>query len=371
MCNVCDVLKYSTIYDVVVRMNWCARTYDEKSVCVGDIVKVTVHLTRVKEPWKFSVESFKPVEEMEPPELKQRKKRQQSRNKDGDIDSKDNSSNKNKNESSTKPKDKDDDEEKSDEFDTDSLDFDPQDYDDGEGLTFVENDLDDARRLQIARLHAPVVHVNRFPFRVKEKWMVLLVDHAVPAVIDQRAVPALVNTKKIDLHFRINRPPGKYKYLLFARCDSYLGCDRHIEFLLDVKPPEKVRGNDDNENDGEKTAELDYQIPDEDDYEAEPKWYYLWNSTFWEFLLTLFLLYFIYLVLVSTSFGKKWIQPYVEMFFDYCIYPITSVTNEKLTLVLFDPLCQQILQLTGFDLKQWWFDTPMDDDDFDDFHTEM
>ena len=50
----------------------------------------------------------------------------------------------------------------------------------------MDNELEDARRLQIARLNAPVVHVNegKFPFRIREKWLIMLVDLQNNIVID-------------------------------------------------------------------------------------------------------------------------------------------------------------------------------------------
>jgi len=53
-----------------VSMKYCARTYDEKDVCIGDIVKLTILLERVEDPWKFDMKVFKPVCEIEPPERK-------------------------------------------------------------------------------------------------------------------------------------------------------------------------------------------------------------------------------------------------------------------------------------------------------------
>lgn len=306
-------------------MGWCARTYDEIDICVGDIVKVTVHLTRVEETWQLEVDSFRDVQQIDPPEktLPVMDARMEQKLMD-DINS----------------------------GIYDASIADQKDYAYGDGLTFVENELDEAKRLQIARMDAPVVHVNRFPFCVKEKWMVLLIDHSTPAVIDQHAIPALVDTRKIDLHFRINRPPGKYQYSLWACCDSYLGCDKHAEFSLNVKPPEMVEtvaSAHDNK------AGFDcgnHDTTENDKYRCgEPKWYYLWNSTFWEFLLTLFLLYFMYLVLDSSSFGKKWINPYMEKFFNVFVYPITNEVFTKLQDVVIEPLVDAFVQATGFDIE--------------------
>eukprot|EP00486_Rosalina_sp_Unknown_P015480 CAMPEP_0201595974 /NCGR_PEP_ID=MMETSP0190_2-20130828/192805_1 /ASSEMBLY_ACC=CAM_ASM_000263 /TAXON_ID=37353 /ORGANISM="Rosalina sp." /LENGTH=607 /DNA_ID=CAMNT_0048056153 /DNA_START=2205 /DNA_END=4025 /DNA_ORIENTATION=- len=127
-----DALSCIRMYPFV-KMEWCARTYEEKEIFNEDIVKVTVHLTRVAEPWKYDINSFVFVEKIEPPEFH----KQINKNEDGEY-----------------------------------IGAAKGEYDDDDGLDFVDNELEDARRLQIARLNAPVVHVNegKFPFRIREKW---------------------------------------------------------------------------------------------------------------------------------------------------------------------------------------------------------
>jgi len=181
----------------------------------------------------------------------------------------------------------------------------------------------------------------------------MLVDKTIPAVIDQRAIPALSGIKKIDLHMRINpKPPNmKHVYILLAKCDSYIGADKSIEFTLKVNSTE--RKNNDYDEDHNENKEIDYEIPPEEDYQSNPKWYYLWNETFWEFLLTLVLLYFIYLVIASTSVGNKYVVPYVNWFYDMIILPIISFLNNNLYKIL-HPLLNQIKIYSGFDIEQSW-----------------
>ncbi len=52
-------------------------------------------------------------------------------------------------------------------------------YSDVHGLDFVDTELEDARRLQIARLNARVVHMSKFQFRGSEKWWVMSVDQSL------------------------------------------------------------------------------------------------------------------------------------------------------------------------------------------------
>merc|ERR1712176_702159 len=202
-----------------VKMLWCARTYDEDEIYNEDIVKVSVHLDRIEKPWEYDIKSFQFVEKMEPPE------------KDKQFGEKKN------------------------------------EYDDEHGLDFVDNELAETRRLQIARLSAPVVHVNKFPFRIREKWLVMLVDLQSGIVIDQRAVPDLSALRKVDLHFRAQKPrTGKYPYRLVVKCDSYLGADKHVTFEVLINCDHDKRGSNQRlaNRDDDESGKSGYNIPDEE-----------------------------------------------------------------------------------------------------------
>ena len=311
-----------------VKMEWCARTYEEKEIFQDDIVKVTVHLTRIAKPWDFDINTFVFVEKIEPPEFSKNKNRT---DENGDIIT-----------GSKKIE-----------------------YDDEDGLDFVDNELEDARRLQIARLNAPVVHVNegKFPFRIREKWLVMLVDLQSNIVIDQRAIPDLSGLRKVDLHFRAQKPrSGKYPYRLVVKCDSYLGADKHVTFELYINCDNdkrlkrgNTRGGKGGAADDDSSEEVSYNIPKEEDEVHDPKWYYLWNENFWEFLLTLFLLYFIYLVIMSSSWGKKYLQPYMDILSDRVIYPTNNFISYYVNNFIINPITKQLLKETGFDLIKWWY----------------
>merc|ERR1712176_1192082 len=237
-------------------------------------------------------------------------------------------------------------------------------YDDEHGLDFVDNELEDARRLQIARLNAPVVHVNKFPFRIREKWLVMLVDLQNNIVIDQRAVPDLSALRKVDLHFRANKPrTGKYPYRLVVKCDSYLGADKHVTFEVFINCDHNKRNSvSKSKGKTEDESESGYNIPAEEEDTAEPKWYYLWNETFWEFLLTLFLLYFMYLVVMSSSWGKKYLQPYMDILTSRVFYPLNDIVTRYSNDFIIGPISKQLLKETGFDIIKWWYQIEDDPD---------
>ena len=153
-------------------------------------------------------------------------------------------------------------------------------YSEDDGLDFVDNELEDARRLQIARLNAPIVHVKKFPFRIREKWLVMLIDVSQNIVIDQRAVPDLSGLRKVDLHLRPQKPKtGKYPYRVIVKCDSYLGADKMVPFELmincdpDGRKNRGKRSGKSSKSSSEEasTDSINYNIPKDPSEDVEPK----------------------------------------------------------------------------------------------------
>ena len=92
------------------------------------------------------------------------------------------------------------------------------------------------------------------------------------------------------------------------------------------------------------------------------RWYYLWNENFWEFLLTLFLLYFIYLVIMSSSFGKKYLQSYMDVITQWAVNPVINALNSGFNEFVINPISKQLLKETGFNLIKWWYQIEDDPD---------
>ena len=123
-------------------------------------------------------------------------------------------------------------------------------------------------------LNAPIVHVKKFPFRIREKWLVMLVDVGMNIVIDQRAVPDLSGLRKVDLHLRPNKPrTGKYPYRVVVKCDSYLGADKMVAFELTINCDQDGRKKKSGTGSPDDTSSesIDWEIPDDDSDEVDPK----------------------------------------------------------------------------------------------------
>eukprot|EP00455_Lapot_gusevi_P002374 TRINITY_DN1093_c0_g1_i6.p1 TRINITY_DN1093_c0_g1~~TRINITY_DN1093_c0_g1_i6.p1 ORF type:complete len:175 (-),score=68.58 TRINITY_DN1093_c0_g1_i6:233-757(-) len=100
--------------------------------------------------------------------------------------------------------------------------------------------------------------------------------------------------------------PGRYDYKLHVMCDAYVGCDLEVDFHFNVDAP--LPEDDD---------DVDKKVDDDDDLEDEEeepgKWYFLYASSFGEFILTIFLLILLGIVVFdimwSRGWWQKWIQP--------------------------------------------------------------
>ena len=124
------------------------------------------------------------------------------------------------------------------------------------------------------------MHVKKFPFRIREKWLVMLVDVGMNIVIDQRAVPDLSGLRKVDLHLRPNKPrTGKYPYRVVVKCDSYLGADKMVAFELTINCDQDGRkkraqrgGKGTTSSSDEASSEsINYDIPKDPNEDIDPK----------------------------------------------------------------------------------------------------
>lgn len=233
-----------------IQVQHCVRTYDEDNIVHGDLVTVTVTVTRLERDEKKTDFTFDEV--MEPPE----KKRKNQGTKDYSAD---------------------------------------------DDLSFVDSSIDSKRRIKLRNYESPIVH-TLYPFQMREKWVAIL-DGPIIGVVHTKAIPALVESETIDFNFRA-RQPGSHKVRLQLKCDSYFGVDQERFITFKVEP--------NRQEEEESEEEADYEIPDDVQAEPEYYWYYLWGESIWELLLTLFLLYFMFLILISSKFGQTNVQPYIN-----------------------------------------------------------
>jgi len=270
----CDNFKLGIRMIPDVHVEFCARTYDEDQIFLQDIITVTVKVHRIQKPWEFDHDKD-PV--MEPPEKKGNSKGK-------------------------------------------------RDYREDDGLSFVDSNIENKRRINLRNYRSPIVHTH-YPYQMREKWVAIMHGEPLGQVLT-KAIPALVEDETMDFAFPA-RQPGKQKVTLKIKCDSYFGLDveKEIYFTVEAKPPVQE----------EEEEEEDYAIPDEDMEPPQTYWYYLWGESIWEFFLTLFLLYFLYLIIISSSYGQKYVQPYVDIASNYTtpyyneyVGPYVNITYTKL-----------------------------------------
>jgi len=279
-----------------VEVRYCARTYDEEEIYLNDMVTISIIVKRLKEPWNHNPD-YNPV--MEPPE---RKEKQGNR----------------------------------------------KDYTSSDGLSFVDSS-EKKGSINIKTYNSPIVHTLYYPFQMREKWVALLYGSQISAVLT-KAIPALVDSEKLDFVVPARRV-GKHTLTFQLTCDSYYGLDikRTITFNVKNKPEEKEEIEEE---------DSDYDIPEEVDEEPEAYWYYLGGENVWEFLLTIFLLYFLYLIVISSSYGQKYVQPYVDLLLEYC----SPIWNQHV-----NPVIESMISTIQSLKLQQYFDFTFEEEMEDDF----
>eukprot|EP00497_Spongosphaera_streptacantha_P005076 TRINITY_DN600_c0_g1_i1.p2 TRINITY_DN600_c0_g1~~TRINITY_DN600_c0_g1_i1.p2 ORF type:complete len:216 (-),score=62.27 TRINITY_DN600_c0_g1_i1:44-691(-) len=177
--------------------------------------------------------------------------------------------------------------------------------------------------------------------------MVMLYDKVKDGLFLMRAkaLPALNNEETMEFQFAAPQTPsGKAinKTLgIRLMCDSYVGCDKQIEFDVKIKPrPEEVVE--------ELQAEQVYNIPDDNIWETEGKWYYMYCDSFLEMVCTLILLFLMGVVLVQSKFGKKYIQPWIDWAWGYAAPYHDTYLGPQLTVV------NEFLRDKGVDFDWMW-----------------
>jgi len=231
----------------------CYRTIDEVKVYTQDMITITLKLTRLEEPWKHPTD--KRVASMKPPEIEKKEK----------------------------------------------------------GLTTddeMENlEFDKEGRFKLTNFDSAIVHSAMFPFQIREKWMVMLYEK-VPGgqifLMQAKALPALNDIEQMDFRFQAGPRANKKNLGIRVMCDSYVGLDKMLEFKVTIhdRPPDVSE---------ELKATQDYLIPDTPSLlEAEGKWYYLYCESFLEMIATLILLFLMWVGLLQSRVGKKYVQPWLD-----------------------------------------------------------
>jgi len=236
-----------------IDVKYCYRTIDELKVFTHDMITITLKLTRLEKPWEHPMD--KRDAKMKAPEVERKEK----------------------------------------------------------GLTTddeMENlEFDKEGRFKLTNFDSAIVHSANFPFQIREKWMVMLYEK-VPGgqifLMQAKALPALNDVEQMDFRFQAGPRKNKKNLAIRVMCDSYVGLDKMLEFPVTIHE----RPDDVSE---ELKATQEYHIPDTPSLlEAEGKWYYLYCESFLEMVATLILLFLMWVGLLQSRIGKKYVQPWLD-----------------------------------------------------------
>lgn len=231
----------------------CYRTIDEVKIFTEDNVTVTVKVTRLVEPWKFPPATR--IALMKPPEVERKEK----------------------------------------------------------GLTVddeMENlEFDKEGRFKLTNFDSAIVHSPRFPFQIREKWMVMLYEKCSGGeffLMQAKAFPSLNDSEQMDFRFEAGAMPTNKSLGIRVMCDSYVGLDKMLEFTLRIHArPTEVKE--------ELKAEQEYHIPDKEDLsDGGGKWYLFYCESVMEMIATIIILFLIWIGLLQSRIGRKYIQPWLD-----------------------------------------------------------
>lgn len=91
------------------------------------------------------------------------------------------------------------------------------------------------------------VMAGRYPKRKDEGWWLVIGDTKSRKLMSVKRVP-LQHAAKVKLEFEAPDDMGKYKFLLYFMCDSYMGCDQEYEINVDVKEGQSSEEEDSDED---------------------------------------------------------------------------------------------------------------------------
>jgi len=130
-------------------------------------------------------------------------------------------------------------------------------------------------------------------------------------IVAFQKLPNFSDTEEVQLRFR---PPikAKYTYEIFARCDSYVGCDVVSSFKIDVQKPKPAE----EEKKEEVEEGLEDDPLDEEEKPAVAKWYYMYCTSLFEMVANIVVLLILLFVLINflqqRGYWQKYVQPSVD-----------------------------------------------------------
>ncbi|MES1914264.1 MAG: hypothetical protein MHM6MM_006357 [Cercozoa sp. M6MM] len=167
--------------------------------------------------------------------------------------------------------------------------------------------------------HKPMAVSSYWPFEQPEGWYALLIEQRSGRLIAMEKLTSLSESK--DLRWQVPiREKGKHVYEVHLVSDSYLASDERFIVAFEVKEER----SEPLANPLAEMLEQDIaQIQKMEDEQEEMPWWYLGAESTTEFVISLFILYFAWLVFLSTSWGQDYVQPYIDMFWNFT-HPVTG-----------------------------------------------
>jgi len=171
-------------------------------------------------------------------------------------------------------------------------------------------------------LHAAVpVHAPRFPYERHEQWMILLVDVKSNKLVGYQKLSQNTRKEKVQLKF-LAPSEGTVQYEIHAICSAYLGADKKILMKKTInKKTEEVAKS------AAEIAEDEDDENEEEEEEPEGKWYYLGGNSVGELILNIIALGIAGVMLFNFLYAKGWWQKFFQPVLDWLLnisWPLLS-----------------------------------------------
>lgn len=163
---------------------------------------------------------------------------------------------------------------------------------------------------------AVAVHAPRFPFERYEQWMILLVDvKSNPnKLVGYQKLSQNTRTEKVQLKF-LAPNEGTVNYEVHAICSSYLGADKKVLMKKTIgKKPEEEKKT------AAEIAEEEDEENEEEEEEPEGKWYYLGGNSVGELILNIIALGIAGVMLFNFLYAKGWWQKFFQPVLDWLLH---------------------------------------------------
>lgn len=150
-----------------------------------------------------------------------------------------------------------------------------------------------AKKTTIIAKPPTYAYAPMYPYDKKEQWYAYMMERMPKGTrfLGFKKVATFDREESITMYMRMDKP-GLHTYAVHLACDSYLGCDKLVQFQINVGKTPPVKEEEEDEEDSD----------DEEEEETE-------MSPIWDYIVLVLLAVFAYNWLVSKGYWAQYVTP--------------------------------------------------------------